>query len=136
MLNHFGLLVSDVMRIYDYCLRYRHNHFPFYQLPNSNFSIHRMLFSREKLLVKLWHQVYLLLYKNTKNTLLQFSFIYFIYYFGPIYQSKTIKFNLPRKRWGIDNPMFAMGCKDLLFVCMRCQQGVAWFSYWIDNLDS
>ena len=38
--------------IYDHCLGYRHNYFLFYQLPNTNLFTHRMLFSREKPLVK------------------------------------------------------------------------------------
>ena len=38
--------------IHDHCLGYRHNYLPFYKLPNSNLFTHRMLFSREKLLVK------------------------------------------------------------------------------------
>ena len=38
--------------IHDHCLGYRHNYLLFYQLPNSNLFTHRMLFSREKPLVK------------------------------------------------------------------------------------
>lgn len=52
MQNHFGLLASDMIPIYDHCLGYRHNYLLFYQLPNSNLFTHRMLFSREKPLVK------------------------------------------------------------------------------------
>ena len=48
-----GLLVSDVMPIlHDHCLVYHHDYSLFYQLPNSNLFTHRMLFSREKPLVK------------------------------------------------------------------------------------
>src|SRR3989337_2970840 len=38
--------------IHDHCLGYRRNYLLFYQLPNSNWFPHRMLFSREKPLVK------------------------------------------------------------------------------------
>ena len=38
--------------IHDHCLGYRHNYLLFYQFPNSNLFTHRMLFSREKPLVK------------------------------------------------------------------------------------
>ena len=40
--------------IHDHCLGYCYNYFLFYQLPNINLFTHRMLFSREKPLVKLW----------------------------------------------------------------------------------
>ena len=107
--------------IHDHCLVYHHNYFLFYELPNSNLFTHRMLFSGEKPLVKtMAPRVYLLSYIKSKNTLLQFSFIYFILYFCPIYRSKTIQFNLAHNRQGIDNPLFASGCKYLLFVCRCC----------------
>ena len=38
--------------IHDHCLGYCHNYLLFCQLPNSNLFTHRMLFSREKSLVK------------------------------------------------------------------------------------
>ena len=38
--------------IHDHCLGYRHDYLFFYQLSNSNLFTHRMLFSREKPLVK------------------------------------------------------------------------------------
>jgi len=38
--------------LHDHCLGYRHNYFLLYQLPNNNFFTHRVLFSREKPLVK------------------------------------------------------------------------------------
>ena len=44
-------LVRDAY-IHDHCLGYHHNYLLFYQLPNSNLFTHRMLFSREKPLVK------------------------------------------------------------------------------------
>jgi hypothetical protein len=58
-----GIIVVDAGRsrstclgrdayIHDHCLGHRHDYLLFYQLPNSNFFTHRMLFSREKPLVK------------------------------------------------------------------------------------
>ena len=44
-------LVRDAY-IHDHCLGYCHDYLLFYQLPNSNLFTHRMLFSREKPLVK------------------------------------------------------------------------------------
>ena len=38
--------------IHDHCLGYHRNYSFFYKFPNSNLSTHRMLFSREKPLVK------------------------------------------------------------------------------------
>ena len=38
--------------IHDHCFVYRHNYLLFYQLSNSKFFTHRLLFSREKPLVK------------------------------------------------------------------------------------
>ena len=38
--------------IHDHCLGYHHDYPLFYQFPNSNLFTHRMLFSREKPLVK------------------------------------------------------------------------------------
>ena len=38
--------------MFDHFLGYHHNYLLFYQLPNSNLFTHRMLFSREKPLVK------------------------------------------------------------------------------------
>ena len=35
---------------------------------------------------------------------------------------------------GVDNPFYMSGCEYLLFVCWYCLRGVAWFSYWFDNL--
>src|SRR6266511_2337497 len=34
----------------------------------------------------------------------------------------------------IDNPSLTLGCKYLFFVRRSCLHGVAWFSYWFDNL--
>ena len=52
MQNRFGLLVLDMMPIYDQCLGYCHNYLLFYQLTKSNLFTHHMLFSREKPLVQ------------------------------------------------------------------------------------
>ena len=38
--------------LHDHCFGYHHDYLLFYQLPKSNLSTHRMLFSREKPLVK------------------------------------------------------------------------------------
>ena len=38
--------------IHDHCLGYHHDYLLFYQFPNSNLFAHRMIFSREKPLVK------------------------------------------------------------------------------------
>ena len=58
-----GVIVVDAHRsrptflgrdayIHDRCLGYRHDYSLIYQLPNSNLFTHRMLFLREKPLVK------------------------------------------------------------------------------------
>ena len=58
-----GVIVVDLGRsrstslgrdayIHDHCLGYHRNYLLFCQLPNSNLSTHRMLFSQEKPLVK------------------------------------------------------------------------------------
>ena len=94
--------------VHDHCLGYRHNYLLFYQLPNSNFFTHRMLFSREKPLIKsmppgsiFYHicfRIYFLpllfsdlLFQKPKNTLLHFFIIYFISRFIESYLS-----NLPQ----------------------------------------
>ena len=53
--------------IHGHCLGYRHNYLLLYQFPNRNLFTHRMLFSREKPLVKtIAPRVYLLSYKILK----------------------------------------------------------------------
>ena len=76
--------------IHDHCLGYRHDHSLFYQLRNSNLFTHRMLFSREKSLVK-WPPslsfIILfsdLLFQKPKNTLLHF-FIFVCVFTRSIY---------------------------------------------------
>ena len=66
--------------------------------------------------------------------LLQFLFIYFISRSREIYLSNLLQFYLSFYPWGIDNPSLTSGCKYLFFVCRCCLRGVAWFSYWFDNL--
>ena len=78
--------------------------------------------------VYFYYKIYLVyLYKNTKNTCCTFlSFIYLSIYHIP--------FNLvtwPPRDW---QPLICVGCEGLGFVCRCCLRGVAWFSYWIDNL--
>jgi hypothetical protein len=61
--------------IHDHCLGYRHNYLLYYQLPNSNLFTHRMLFSREKTLMKTMAPGSIFYHIKTKNTFLQFYFI-------------------------------------------------------------
>ena len=75
-----------------------------------------------------------LLNQKYKNTLLQFLVIYFISRSREIYLSNLLQFYLSFYPWGIDNPTLTLGCKYLFFVCRSCLRGVAWFSYWFDNL--
>ena len=120
---------------------YHHNYLKFYQLPKSNLFTHRMLFSREKPLVKsmapgsiFYHIVFRLHFQKPKNTLLHFFFTCFILCSCQIYLSNLIQFNLSFYRGGIDNLSYALGCKQLFFVCMYHLYSVVWFSYQIDNL--
>ena len=69
--------------IHDCCLGYRHDYSLCYQLPNSNLFTHRILFSREKPLVKTmapqaYFPSYIFRYINQKpkNTLLQCIYIF------------------------------------------------------------
>ena len=118
-----GVIVEDVGRsrptclghdayIHDHCLGYHHDYLLFYQLPNSNLFTHRMLFSREKPLVKTMAPGSTLSYiKNPKNTLLHFYFIYFILYFSSIYLSITYNLILQLTAEGLTTP------------CLRWVQG-------------
>ena len=72
--------------IHEHCLGYHHNYLLFYQLPNTNLFTRRMLFSREKPLVKstppgLFSIILFLdlLFQKPKNTLLHF-FLYLFYF--------------------------------------------------------
>ena len=95
-----GLTVVDAGRIrptclgrdayiHDHCLGYRHDYLLFYQLPNSNLFTHRMLFSREKPLVKtIAPGSTLIIYKIQKYLAAIFLyFIYFVFYIS-IYHYK------------------------------------------------
>ena len=92
--------------IHDRCLRYCHNYALFYKLLKSNLFTHRMLYSREKPLVKpmapgLFSIIYFQIYKQKKYLAALYLF-YFV--FCLIYLSITIEFNLAINRQGIDNP--------------------------------
>ena len=81
--------------IHDHCLGYHHDYLLFYQLPNSNLSTHRMLFSREKPLVKPMapgsYQSYI---AKTLKILLTSFVLYFILYFYFNLSIYLIQFNL------------------------------------------
>ena len=129
-LSMCGVIVVDAGRsrstnlgrdayIHDHCLGYHHDYLLFYQLPNSNLSTHRMLFSREKPLVKTMAPGSTLSFTKTLKilaALLSYLF-YFVFLFNlSIYH---IQFNLAINRQGIDNPLFALGARICCFVC-RC----------------
>ena len=81
--------------IHDHCLGYHHDYFLFYQFPNSNLSTHRMLFSREKPLVKpMAPGVYLSQITKTLKILLPYLFMYFILCFCFNLTIYHIQFNL------------------------------------------
>ena len=74
--------------IHDHCLGYRHNYLLFYQLPNSNLFTHRMLFSREKPLVKStapgsisYHIVFISIISKTQKYLAEFYLLLFCFMF-------------------------------------------------------
>jgi hypothetical protein len=112
-----GLLVSDVMPIYDHCLGYHHNYGLFYQLPNSNLFTHRMLSSREKPLVKtmapgsIFHHIKL---KTSGCNLFTFILLLCFTLFHPSLRDFILAINCQ----GIDDPLFYVGCEYLLFVCV------------------
>jgi hypothetical protein len=93
--------------IHDNCLGYHDDYLLFYQLPNSNLFTHRMLFSREKPLVKPMApgSTFIIYWKSQKYfaAILLYLF-YFILYFCSIYLSITIQFNLAINRQGIETP--------------------------------
>ena len=119
-------------------------------MPNSDLFTHHLLFfpreatsetygPRVSSLLYFPLRFYLLLFldllnEKYKNTLLQFILIYFISRSREIYLSNLLQFYLSFYPWGIDNPSLTSGCKYLFFVCRSCLRGVAWFSYWYDNL--
>src|ERR671919_911427 len=73
MQNHFGLLVTDVMRIYMIMPRYSHNYSLFYQLLDSNLFTHRNTYAilREATSETYGPRVYLLSYKFPVYFILQ-----------------------------------------------------------------
>ena len=100
MQNHFGLLDTDVMPMFMIIaldvfiiMRFSINCSAVICSPSV---IHAIL--REATSDTYGPRVYLLSYIKTKNTLLQFYFIYFIFYFCQIYLSKTTQFKLARNR--------------------------------------
>ena len=77
--------------IHDHCLRYRHDYSLFYQLPNNNLFIHRMLFSREKPLVKTMAPG--LTISDYKNQI-TFAAVFIVYFCVAIYLSTTTRFDI------------------------------------------
>ena len=83
--------------MFDHCLGYRHNYLLFYQLLGHNLSTHRMLFSREKPLVKTMASgsiFYHILKLKYLATFLLFSLFCIL----SDLSIKTIQFNLARYR--------------------------------------
>ena len=115
MQNRFGLLVADVMPIYMIMPRYSNNYALFYQLIDSNLFTHRNTYAilREATSETYGPRVYFLSYIKTKNTLLQFSFIYLL----DLSLSDLI---LASNSEGIDNPFIALGASICYFVCRYC----------------
>ena len=123
-----GVIVVDAARIrttclgrdayiHDHCLGYRRDYSFFYQLPNSNFSTHRMLFlGREASSENYGPQVYFYHITKTKNTLLQFIDVYFISRFFYLLYLSLPDLILASNREGIDNPFIALGASICLFV--------------------
>ena len=111
-----GLLILDMMPIYWSLPGYRHDYLKFYQLSNSNFFTHSLLFfsreaTSETYSPRVSFSYYLplrptfplilfsdLLNQKYKNTLLQFVLIYFIR--RSIYQYTTIYFTSICLSWG------------------------------------
>ena len=62
-------------------------------------------------------------------------FIYLFYLAFPrdlfIHSTTILPIFIPVRDW---QPLSYVGCKYLFFVCRGCLHGVAWFSYWFDNL--
>ena len=105
-----GVIVVDVVRsrstnvgrdayIHDHCLGYLHDYSLFYQLHNSNYFTHRMLFSQEKPLVKstapgsiFYHIVFRSIYPEIQkylSTLFLYLF-YFVFLLDLFINSQTI----------------------------------------------
>lgn len=100
----YGVIEIDICRswstyferdtyIQDHCHEYRHNYSLFCQLTNINLSGHRLLFSREKPLVKpttpgLLHIIYL------QSLLFLFLFLLYLFFCFRIYIIKRAKHTL------------------------------------------
>ena len=108
-------------------------------------------FSREKPLVKsttpgsvvnyiclrdlfLFAFIFMSIILNTKIPCCNFSYLFYLM-LPRVYLSNLLQFYLSFYPWRIDNPSLTSGCKYLFFVCRSYLHGVAWFSYWFDNLD-
>ena len=135
MLNRFGLLVVDVMRIYIIMPRYSHNYALFYQLLDSNLFTH--------------HNTYAILREATHETLVLGSIFHHISFrstlfcnlYFPIYIIKIPKIfillslsdlTFASGCEGIDNP-FIVFVLRFLFVCAGMMD-LSVASYWIDTL--
>ena len=127
----------------------------FYQLPNSNLFTHRLLFSREKPLVKptapgslsyifafVIYFSFAFIFRSIKPKIQKYLAAIYSYLFCLVFDL-SIYYNflmsvLPilRRRTleGIDNSFNTSGFEYLFFVCRGCLRCVAWFSYWFDNL--
>src|ERR671919_1709694 len=108
MQNHFGLLVTDVMRIYMIMPRYSHNYSLFYQLLDSNLFTHRNIYAilREATSETYGPRVYLLSYKLSIYFYLHLYFSYLYYKIPKIYLSYhiiSIRFTFASGLEGIDN---------------------------------
>ena len=82
-----------------------------------------------------------LLFQKPQNTLLHFLLLILLHVLSRSILSNLHKFypvNLTISgavtRKGIDNPLYASGCKYLFFVCSYRLHSIAWFSYLIDTL--
>ena len=122
--------------IHDHCLRYCHNFALFYQLLNSNLFIHRMLYSRDKPLVKPMPPGSTLHHISFQSTILVYYLFCNLYF--PIYTTKIPKIFIllssllqvavkglttPLSRWLQGSWLFVQVLGDLRVV-----------SYWIDTL--
>ena len=101
--------------IHDHCLRYCHNYALFYQLLNSNLFTHRMLYSREKPLVKAmapqaYFPSYIFRYitKNPKIPCCNLFIFTLVCVFIFLLHLYLLDLTLVRDREGIDNPFFEL----------------------------
>ena len=101
--------------IHDHCLGYRHNYLLLYQFPNRNLFTHRMLFSREKTLVKstapgsiFYHIVFRHIFSKIQKYLaaLFLSLFYFVFLLDPF--ANLVQFSLSQYRGWIDNPSYTL----------------------------